>query len=178
MPQSSLKTARLLLRPFEMADADRVQELAGHPDIAATTANVPHPYLDGMAQNWIKSHKELYRQGTDVKFAIVLAQTGELVGCIDLFGISKHHGRAEMGYWIGRPYWGRGICTEAARELIRFGFEELGLNRIFAQHMSINPASGRVMLNAGMKHEGRFHQHMRKNDRLVDIDLYGIVKAP
>ena len=82
-----------------------------------------------------------------------------------------------MGYWVGAPYWGRGYCTEAARAILRYGFEELGLHRIHAQHFARNPASGRVMQKIGMVYEGRQHEHVRKWDRFEDSDLYGILAS-
>ena len=84
--------------------------------------------------------------------------------------------RAELGYWIGKPYWGQGYCTEAARATLDFGFEQLGLNRIFAHHFARNPASGRVMQKIGMTREGRLRQHVKKWDAFEDLELYGILK--
>jgi RimJ/RimL family protein N-acetyltransferase len=75
------------------------------------------------------------------------------------------------------PYWGRGYATEAALAVIAFGFEELGLNRIYAQHMASNPASGRVMQKAGMRHEGTLRQHVTKFGIVDDIAIYGILAS-
>jgi [ribosomal protein S5]-alanine N-acetyltransferase len=87
------------------------------------------------------------------------------------------YGRAEMGYWIGRPYWGRGYCTEAARELLRYGFENLGLARIFACHFKENEASGRVMRKLGMTREGDLRHHVIKWGVPQDLVLYGILRS-
>ncbi len=73
-----------------------------------------------------------------------MAETDELIGAIGLT-LSKKYDHAEMGYWIGVPFWGKGYCTEAAKIVLQYGFEELKLNRIFAHHMTNNPASGKVM---------------------------------
>ena len=143
--QPTLKTDRLLLRPFTMADAPEVQRLAGDKEIASTTLNIPHPYKDGDAQNWIGTHEGKFRMGEMVTFAIVLPVENILIGAISL-NISKTNESAEMGYWIGKPYWNNGYCTEAARRLIQYGFEEMDLNRIFARHMTRNPSSGKVIL--------------------------------
>jgi RimJ/RimL family protein N-acetyltransferase len=85
--------------------------------------------------------------------------------------------RAEFGYWIGKDYWGKNYCTEAVRELIRYGFEQLGLNRIFGQHLARNPGSGRVMEKAGLKHEGRLRQHFRRWEKFEDIDFRSLLKS-
>ncbi len=177
MPQPTLKTHRLILQPFAVTDAPRVQQLAGSHEIAATTLNIPHPYEDGVAEKWIASHPERFESGKGVTFAITLSGTGELVGAISLMDISKDHRRAELGYWIGVPYWGRGYCTEAARAVVAYGFEALGLNRITAHHFAVNPASGRVLEKIGMTREGFFRQHVRKWDQLMDVVVCAILRS-
>ncbi len=172
----TIETRRLRLRPFVLADAARVQQLAGHADVAATTAYVPHPYPDGAAEEWIGEHAENFQRGYAVQFAIVLKATDELVGCIDLVDISKQHRKAELGYWIGVPYWQQGICSEAAAALVAFGFAQLHLNKITARHMTNNPASGRVMRNAQLKHEGTLRQEFNKDGTMVDIEVYGALR--
>lgn len=91
--------------------------------------------------------------------------------------LNRNHQRAEMGYWIGKPCWNRGYCSEAAEALLKYGFETLGLNRIFAHHMSSNPASGKVMQKIGMKREGFLRQHVRKWDVYEDLELYAILRS-
>lgn len=93
---------------------------------------------------------------------MTLAGYGKLVGAIGL-GLQQDHDRAEMGYWIAVPHWNNGFTTEAARRVIDFGFEALTLERIFAQHFATNPASGRVMMKAGMHYEGSLRHHIKKN---------------
>lgn len=175
-PQPSLETARLRLRPFEPADAGQVQRLAGHPRIAAFTAEVPHPYEDGMAEAWIETHLPAWLAREQVVFALTLRSSDELVGAMGL-RLECEGRRGNVGYWIGVPYWGRGYCTEALRAVLAFGFGELGLERIYAAHMSENPASGRVMQKAGMRHEGSLRRHLWIRGRLVDVELYGVLAA-
>jgi len=175
--QPTLTTPRLILRPFTLADAPSVQRLAGEWAIADTTANIPHPYEDGVAEAWIRSHVEQFEHRTGVIFAITLKDTDELVGAISLFSLRAASNRAEMGYWIGVPFWNKGYCSEAAKALIRYGFDELGLNRVFAEHMARNPASGRVMEKAGMTYEGTLRQHVKKWDRYEDLKVYGILRS-
>lgn len=103
-----LKTSRLTLRPFSLDDAPRVQMLAGDKEIARTTLNIPHPYEDGDAERWIKTHEPLFNEGKLVNFAIVLSDTNELIGVISLV-LKKDFDNAEMGYWISVPYWGKGV---------------------------------------------------------------------
>lgn len=152
MHQPALSCEDLLLRPFVAGDATRVQLLAGDARIADTTATIPHPYPDGVAEAWIEHTWEKWAAGELASFAIVVARSGELVGAISLMQIEN--GEAELGYWVGVPYWGRGIAACAARRLVAYGFEELSLQRIHARCLSRNPASGKVLLRAGFTHTG------------------------
>jgi len=171
-----LGTRRLILRPFTLDDAPVVQLLAGDRAIALHTAHIPHPYEDGIAEEWIGTHKEKFEKGELVNFAIACRHDKALIGSISLV-INRHYDCAELGYWIGKPYWGKGYCSEAANEVLRYGFEALNLNRIFASHMSRNPASGRVMEKIGMIYEGCLRQAMKKWGEYVDMKYYGILKT-
>ncbi len=172
--QPRLTTDRLILRGFELTDAPMVQLLAGAYEIAKTTLNIPHPYKAGMAETWIGTHQEEYRSGKGLVFAMVDRSDNQLMGAMGLI-ISHRFNRAELGYWVGKPFWGRGYATEAARELVRYGFQELKLNRIYATHMTHNPASGRVMQKIGMEAEGLLRQHALKWDQFLDLAVYGIL---
>ena len=172
----TISTERLVLRPFRIEDAPAVQELAGAREVYATTENVPHPYEDGMAEEWIASLAGKFESREQVALAITLADGGALVGSISL-RVTVPHRRAALGYWIGVPFWGRGYATEAAAAMIRYGFDELELHRISAQHMSGNPASGRVMEKAGMRKEGELVDGILKDGVFHTLVVYGIVSG-
>jgi ribosomal-protein-alanine N-acetyltransferase len=171
-----LETQRLLLRPFELSDAKDVQRLAGDWAIADTTLAIPHPYEDGMAEAWISTHRPKFEAGELANFAITLREGRELVGAIGLT-IRPGFDRAELGYWIGKPYWGRGYCTEAGQAVVEFGFAALDLNRIHAGHFARNPASGRVMQKLGMILEGTLRQHDKVHDQYEDLVIYGLLRS-
>jgi RimJ/RimL family protein N-acetyltransferase len=171
----SLETKRLLLRPFRLEDAPDVQRLCGAREIAAATATIPHPYPDGAAEEWIAGHAVAYERGESVDFAIEARADGLLVGAIAL-GFQRAHERAELGYWIGVPYWGRGYATEAAQAVVRYAFEVEGLNRVFAFHWTTNPASGRVLQKVGMTYEGTRRKHSLKWGEFLDSDGYAILR--
>jgi RimJ/RimL family protein N-acetyltransferase len=172
----TLETTRLILRPFTLGDARDVQRLAGDREIASTTLNVPHPYEDGMAEQWIGTHQEKYERGELVNFAIVRRVDNALIGAIGL-RINQQHTHAELGYWIGKPYWNTGYGTEAARAVVAYGFERCGLHRIHASHLTRNPASGRVLQKIGMRYEGCLRQHVNKWEVFEDLALYGILQS-
>ncbi len=173
--QPILQSNRLILRPFDLTDAKEVQQLAGDRAIADTTLEIPHPYKDGMAEQWISTHREKFEEGKATLFAIVLRESNKLIGAIGLEIVSRFQ-RAELGYWIGKPYWGNGYCTDAGRLVLEYGFSNLNLNRIHAHHFKRNPASGRVLQKLGMIHEGFARQHVKKWDVFEDIELYGLLK--
>ena len=175
MKQPTLETERLILRPFAVSDAGDVQRLAGVRAIADTTLNIPHPYGDGVAEEWISNHQGTFDDGKGVTFAITSRSDGSLFGAISLMGMVEGH-QAELGYWIGEPFWGQGFCTEAACAVLDYAFGSLGLVRVHACHIKRNPASGRVMQKLGMRHEGSLSQHVKKGHRLEDLALYGILK--
>ncbi|RMI14668.1 MAG: N-acetyltransferase [Calditrichaeota bacterium] len=175
IPQPILKTPRLILRPCTLADAPAVQRLAGDREIAATTLNIPHPYERKMAEEWIASHPQLLEENKQVIYGITLASDGAFVGTISL-SLKWDERMAELGYWIGRPYWNRGYCTEAARAIVEYGFIRLNLHRIFAHHLTRNPASGRVMQKLGMQHEGHLRQHILKWGVFEDVEVYGLLR--
>ena len=171
--QPTLSTSRLVLRPFTVADAPGVQRLAGVAEVAATTLNIPHPYLDGMAEAWIATHAPAWDARAAVTFAIV--STGhELRGAITLL-LAATHQRGELGYWVGRPYWGQGLATEAATAVLGFAFRELALHRVQALCFTRNPASGRVLQKLGMTLEGVHRAYFIKNGRLEDVAQHAIL---
>jgi RimJ/RimL family protein N-acetyltransferase len=170
-----LTTPRLLLRPFTLSDAAAVQTLAGNPAIAEMTLNIPHPYPDGAAAEWISTHTDNWQQGRSVTYAITLRDDDTLIGCISL-GLHPRQEMAEMGYWLGQPYWNEGYGTEAAAALLEFGFNQLNLNRIYAYHLPRNPASGRIMQKIGMTYEGLLRQAAKKDDTFEDLILYAILR--
>jgi RimJ/RimL family protein N-acetyltransferase len=176
MKQPTLKTKRLLLRAFKPSDARAVRRLAGDRLIADTTLSIPHPYTDVIAEKWIAKHPSQFSSKEAVVFAIALRVPEELVGAIGL-GFQPAHQRAELGFWIGRPYWNKGYCTEAGNAVLEYGFTTRELNRIYANHFSRNPASGRVMQKIGMIHEGQARQHARKWDQFENVEWYGILRG-
>ncbi|MFU8796871.1 MAG: GNAT family N-acetyltransferase [Dehalococcoidia bacterium] len=172
----TIETERLILRPFQISDAARVKELAGAYEIYRPTLNIPHPYEDGMAERWISTHAAQFYSGEGVNLAVTLKGDGLLIGAIGL-GASPKHNRAELGYWIGVPYWGNGYCTEAAIAVIRYGFGALKLHKITCSHMEWNTASGRVMQKAGMQREGVLTDHLVKDGEYRTMVLYGILNG-
>ncbi len=169
----TLTTRRLVLRPFTAADAPAVQALASAAEIAATTANIPHPYPEGAAAVWIAGHPAAHAAGSAAIFAITTPADG-VVGATEL-RVTPAMLHAELGYWIGVPFWGRGFATEAAAALLDHAFGALGLKRVYAHHIASNGASGAVLKKIGMRWEGRLRAHLHRGRQFHDLELFGLV---
>ena len=167
----TLQTNRLILRPYSEADIPELLPLIGTREVAATTLRIAHPYAEQDARAFL----ELARDPEKMWLAVTLRSDGRQIGGIGL-RIDQQHQNAELGYWLGTPYWGQGYATEASREMLRYGFEDLKLHRIHASHFKHNAVSGRILKKLGMRYEGCQREHICKWDRLVDSELYGILR--
>ncbi len=172
----SLSTSRLDLRPLSMSDAPVIAVLANEKDIHANTRSFPYPYTLKDAESWLSGHQSGWLRGESAVFGMVIRETGELAGAIGLH-ISETDQNAELGYWLGRDFRGKGYCSEAAIGVIRFGFDILALHRIHAHFVTRNGASGRVMERAGMLKEGLLRQHARKMGQFEDLQYYGALQT-
>lgn len=175
--QPILNTKRLILRPFSQEDVPELLPLVNAPEIAATTVRIPHPYPEELARSWIRQQPRLFETGEGATFALIRRRTGTLVGCIGLT-CDLENRNAELGYWIGVPYWNRSYATEAARMAVAFGFAYFGLHRIRSAVFGSNPASGRVLEKIGMHREGRRREQLFKEGRgFEDIVDYGLLAS-
>ncbi len=166
----------VVLRALELADAPRVTELCGDWEVARMTALIPHPYVVEMAESFIGACRESDPNGPACTYAITRALDGLLVGAI---GITSTSDSGEsLGYWIGRPYWGHGYATAAARAIIAVAFSRLDVDVLTAMHLAHNPASGRVMAKSGMsemRREMRPHRDGRPEEFrvwMIDRDAW------
>src|SRR5690625_7999850 len=114
--QKTLETDRLILRPFGMDDATRVQELAGNEDVAKTTLGIPHPYPIDVAESWMEGHLRMVKNGT-FPFAMVLKSESILVGTMTI-RVNKSHNKGVLAYWVGKAYWGIGTVAEAEYQIV------------------------------------------------------------
>ena len=149
-----IATARLRLRQPRKADAARIAELANDFDVARMTTRMPHPYSLSDAEAWLEEWAAP-DHGRQATFAIEHSETG-LMGIVGLF--PSEEGRCELGYWLGRSYWGRGFATEAANSAVVWASEAWGKRAVFAGHFSDNPASGQVLCKTGFLYTGEVKQ--------------------
>ena len=143
----SIRTDRLVLRPLALSDAARIALLAGDFDVASMTGTIPHPYNERMAGEWIGSALA-GEEGT----VFVIERDGALIGCVGYREDEK--GGAELGYWLGKPYWGQGFATEASAAMVAYAFDDGGLDYLTIGHFADNPASARIIAKLGFTEQG------------------------
>jgi [ribosomal protein S5]-alanine N-acetyltransferase len=168
-----IKTARLSLRPIELADAVAVHQHLNDAEVTADLLPIVQPYTLESAQTWISDLRD-GKLGEGVMFTIL--RDDEFVGTMYLH--SDHQYRhAEIGYWFGKAHWGQGYATEAGHAVIRYGFEKLYLQRIYAYFFARNAGSRHVLEKLGLKYEGTQRQDVLKDGVFVDVGFCGLLRS-
>lgn len=172
-----LETKRLLLKPYEHEFADAIYSVVSQAEIADTMITIPHPYPKALVNKWIAYLQHSAKQGTAVEFAVFLKEDPEkYIGNCGLVSISSSHQKAEIAYFIDKNEWGKGYATEVASFMLSYGFEVLGLERIYGHCMSRNPASRKVMEKVGLQFEGTLRHDIKKGEDFEDLDLLGMTR--
>jgi RimJ/RimL family protein N-acetyltransferase len=172
-----LETRRLVLRPLAAQDAAEVQVLAERREVAEMLISVPYPWPRWKVEQWIAAHEMAFAEGRSVVFGSRLKQDGKLIGVVGVREIDINHSQAEVGFWVGVQWWGRGYATEGLGAVLQFGFEHMRLNRMYGYHLVRNSASGRVMEKSGMRREGLLRQRVKKGDIFEDVIVSAIVAS-
>jgi RimJ/RimL family protein N-acetyltransferase len=172
----TLETEHLILRAFNLEDASEFERLIAPKEVTDGTLSFPHPVPKGWGIERINRMTERLESGEHIEFAIVARETGDLIGGIGL-SITARHKRGHLGYWLGTDYWGKGYATEAAREVLNYGFRTFELHRIEAGHYPRNPASGRVLEKIGMQREGLMRGDLLKGDVFEDTIMYARLRT-
>lgn len=156
-----LKTERLLLRPPFMEDAPQIAARIGDKDIAWNLGRVPYPYQISDAEDWLQHVPQKWQDDTAYVMAMTLPEEG-LIGCVSLR--LKPMDVWEIGYWLGKAWWGLGYTTEAAAALLGWAERDLSISRFASGHFVDNPASGRILLKLGFTIAG-------------ETELYGLARG-
>jgi RimJ/RimL family protein N-acetyltransferase len=175
-PDYPIATERLLLRPFEPGDLDALVAIHGDPEV------VRYLYWGVRDREELRGVLEekatrtvIAREGDGLNLAVVVAATGELAGDMSLMWRSEEHRMAEVGYIFNPAHAGRGYATEAARALLRLGFEDLGLHRIIGRLDARNTASARVLERLGMRREAHLVENEFVQGEWTDEVVYAIL---
>ena len=164
-----IKTKLFTLRPFRKSDLPSFVKHINDKDIAARTNAIPYPYTMKHAKEWYRKIRNRARRKGSQALELAIVIDGQAVGCIAIF--PKGH-TAEIGYWLGRAYWSRGIMTEAVKAITKYGFDDLGLIRIHASTFPQSKASMRVLEKAGYKFEGILRKNIKKGDKYIDEYIF------
>lgn len=170
----TLITDRLVLNQPVLSDVEDIENVLKDEIYYRNTINIPKPYTKESAIYWVNLARELFESGNGLILAIRTSANGKIIGGIGL-GIDSKFNKAELGYWLHQDFWNKGFATEAVKAVIKFGFEELKLKRIFSTHFDFNIASGKVMENAGMKKEGVMECFTKKDGQYQNHVLYAII---
>lgn len=172
-----LETDRLILRRFKISDAeDMFKNWVNDSEVTEFLSWEPHGSIEvtnEILKSWVNDYLNLncYNWGIELK------DIKEVIGSIGAVSSDEPNYSCEIGYCLSKKYWGKGIMTEALKEVINYLFTEIGMNRIIAKHDTNNLASGKVMAKSGMIFEGTLRQAIiNKNNEFCNIDLYSILK--
>jgi len=173
--QPLIYTQRLILRPLSDIDARVLHFLANEKLVAANIFSSPFPVTQSLAQQWIKLANKNFNLGVAAVFGIAENNNGNLLGTIEL-SIDKKTSIAQMSYWIAKDYWGHGYCSEAALNLVQYGFENLGIQKIYSGHCVHNLTAAKVFNSIGMTNHGLKKNYMQKGSRPIDVYIYSLNK--
>lgn len=168
-----LRTSRLHLRKIGMADLSDYFRVTGNPEVTKYMLFRTHGDLSQAAAS-IEKWAARYETGRCYHWGIALAETGELIGVIDLLRFDEAAESGSFAYMLGEAFWGQGYGTEALRAVFDFGFREMGLQKIEADHMAENAASGAVMRKVGMTCQGTSPGKYEKDGTRYDAVAYAI----
>ncbi len=155
--QFEISLARLTLRPPASSDAMRITQLIGHKDVVWNLGRAPYPYQLKDAEEWVAKAKQSAQDGEEYSFLITHADEG-VIGCVS---VTRHGDVWELGYWVGKPYWGQGFVTEAAIGILKWAQDNLSATGFVAGHYVDNPASGKVLEKLGFNPVGTAHLFAR-----------------
>ena len=164
-----------MIREWKIEDAARLAEMLNNRKILNNLRDgLPYPYTEKDAEEYIVSMLAADKTKT---FAFAITVDNQVVGSIGVFRCDNIHSRtAEMGYYIGEPYWGRGLGTSAVTQVCQYIFEHTDIIRIFAEPFAYNIGSCRVLEKAGFQFEGLLRSNAVKNGKVIDMKMYSLIK--
>lgn len=172
----TFETTRLLMRKFSLSDADDYYLIASDPIVTSQTTWERHTTKEDSIK-YIEKVLNKYKHHEGFHWGIIHKSSGQLIGRTGLIRIDPVHNKAELGYVLSKDYWNQGILTEATEVIMRYGFLELGLNRIEAQCNIDNIGSYRVMEKLGMVMEGVLRKQLKIKGEYLDQRMYSKLRS-
>jgi ribosomal-protein-alanine N-acetyltransferase len=164
-----------IIREWRLEDKTELAQNLNNKNILKNLRDgLPYPYTEKDAEEYIKSMLAADKSKT---FAFAITAEGKVIGSIGVFRCENIHFRtAELGYYIGEPYWGHGYTTSAVIQVCNYVFEHSDIIRIFAEPFAYNTASCRVLEKAGFQYEGTLHSNAVKNGKVLDMKMYALLR--
>ena len=164
-----------VIRRWRISDRERLAEMLNNKKVQDNLRDgLPYPYTPEDGEEFIRSMLEADETKT---FAFAITLDDQVIGSIGVFRCDNIHFRtAELGYYIGEPYWGKGYTASAVKQICRYVFETTDILRIFAEPFAYNTASRRVLEKAGFQLEGTLRSNAVKNGRVLDMTMYALVR--
>jgi RimJ/RimL family protein N-acetyltransferase len=176
MKQIILKSNRIILRTPKESDAKELAKQINSPDIVRWTARIPYPYKFKDAVDFIKKQKKKIKKEEDFVFFIIDQVTSKIIGAIGLHHIEKKSKKSELGYWLIKEKWGQGIVSEATGLVLKFGFKDLRLHRIYAFCFESNIGSRKVLEKNGFTREGKVRESEFRFGKWHSLLQYSILE--
>ena len=170
-----LTTERFVLRKIRLSDVPALLKHVNNKSITDQIINFNYPYLEADAVARMHFVHEGFKNRERYVFLVAGKEDNALVGEIGIH-LDMGNNRAEIGYWVAEPFWGKGIASEVTAAVLKFGFETLELNKIYATHYLDNPGSGKVLVNNGMILEAELKEHYRRGDGYGTVRQYRLTQ--
>ena len=169
-------TERLVIKEYQKKDLDAFLRVVRQPEIYDTTYGIPRDYSRLRGKWWFRVIRRNRMMNEAYEYAVFLRDNGEYIGNVGLINLDHVHLHADISYYIASEYMNRGYATEAAREMVKYGFTELGFHKINGVCMHRNHAYRRVMEKLGMTFEGTLRDDMLKDGEFIDLDRLSILQ--
>lgn len=171
----TITTERLILRGPLGKDKNPIFEIHSDSDVMKYYGVKPYSSIEN-AQKHLEWLEKLHREEIGLRWVITLKEENQYIGDVGFYDYEKRHNRAEIGYILGKQYWGKGIMTEAINAALEYGFNEMKLNRIQALIDPRNKASKRVAEKHGFQYEGTFRDYEYEYGEYIDLDMYSLLQ--
>lgn len=160
------------LRSLRKSDATRICGIVNEPEIRRAMVTIKYPFAETDALRFIEKSDSLHTR----RFGLVGENQDEILGSVSLLEIDADHSQAELSFFISKEASGRGLTTEAAKLALKFAFESLGLNRIYAFHLVENSASAKILAKLGFTNEGVLRERVKIEGRFYDVKMSSFLK--
>lgn len=169
-----IKSKNIILRPYTRRDVKELFQNFNDRKVTKFISDAKYPYTIKDAEKWIDFCKKAYKKIPKKDIILAVEKDKNFIGSVSLRRIKKH--KAELGYWLGRKYWGKGIMAEAVRSMVNFGFRKLKVRRIYAYVFENNKRSAKVLEKNKFEIEGFLKKDRIKDNKFINVYLYAKIR--